>query len=411
MILHIFYFILFISSIKTCPLKTVDINSGCYCGIEIDGRNYIHCQPYTIDKIPEFTRSYIHDKLNVSNNYIEYLTNKSFHQLKVQRIYIEKNPIKFIDKYAFNNNLVHYLEELYIDTIGNGSLEFLCYGIWKKLRLLKLSKFNLNQYQHCFNKLNRLEILIIENSNINIISYHIYKLPFLYELSLTNNDIEHFNFDDQYLSYVSSIRILNLTSNQLHTIPEDLNIRLPHLITLDLSNNLFEYVPSFNEITRLNINLSSNLINYLQINSSQHIIDLSYNPICTVEQTSDLSNIIMNNVLNLHCDCRLAFFLKTESTDLSNYIGIHQPFGNETLCASPSIFKGEYLKDLTYEQLMTVCSTDLPNNCKEVTNFDDIHYYAKSLIDTTESNVIQIHEQIYNTTESELMLKILITKH
>jgi hypothetical protein len=63
---YYYLFFLFISSIKSCPLKTVDSRSGCYCGIEIDGTNYIQCQPYSIQTIPQFTRSYIHDKLNLS---------------------------------------------------------------------------------------------------------------------------------------------------------------------------------------------------------------------------------------------------------------------------------------------------------------------------------------------------------
>ncbi|CAF1355308.1 unnamed protein product [Rotaria sordida] len=394
------YLILFISSIKSCPLKTVDIHSGCYCGIEIDGRNYIHCHPYSIYKIPEFTRSYIHNKLNLSNNFIEYLTNKSFHQLKVQRIYIEKNPIKFIDKQTFNNNLLHYLEELYIDTINNGSLEFLCYGIWKKLRILKLSRFNLNQYQYCFDKLIYLEKLTIQYSHIDIISHHIYKLPFLYELSLINNEIDYLNFDDQYLIYSSSIQILNLTSNQLQTIPNDLNVRLPHLITLDLSNNLFENLPLINQTTKLHINLSFNLINYFHLNHNQHLIDLSFNPICTIESTIDISNIIMNNLINLHCDCRLGFFLlKNNLTNLPKEIENNQLFGNQTICATPNIFKGQFLKDLTYEQLLTTCSLDLPNNCKEITNFQEIQQYVENLINKTELNIIEMYQQNEDSTQ------------
>jgi hypothetical protein len=362
------YFLLFISSIKTCPLKTVDIRSGCYCGIEIDGTNYIHCHPYSIDKIPEFTRSYIYDKLNLSKNFIENLTNNSFNQIKVKRIYLEENPIRFIDKQSFNNNnLLHYLEELYIDTITNQNLEFLCSGIWKKLRILKLSGFNFDHYQYCFDKLDRLEKLIIKNSEINLITHHIYKLPFLYELSLINNQIEYLNFDEQYLSYSSSIRILNLTLNHLQTIPNDLNIRLPHLITLDLSHNFIENLPLMNQITTLNINLSFNLMNYFQLNHNQHFIDLSSNPICTMEKTTkEISNILMNNLTNLHCDCRLAYFLKTNSIDQFKL------FGNQTICATPQIFQGIFLTDLTYEQLINTCSSNLPNNCKEITNFKEI---------------------------------------
>ncbi|UJR09924.1 hypothetical protein I4U23_014145 [Adineta vaga] len=397
MMFLLLYFLLLISAIETCPLKTVDIRSGCYCGIEIDGMNYIQCQPYSINNVPEFTRSYVHDKLNLSNNFIESLTNKSFHQLKVKRIYLENNPITFIDKQTFNqNNLLHYLEELSIESL-NQTIEFLCYGTWKNLRFLKLSGFNLNQFQFCFDKISRLERLIIQHSQINIISYHIYKLPFLYELSVINNSIQYFNFDEQYLSHSSSIRILNLTSNQLRSIPKDLNIRLPHLITLDLSYNLFDQVPIINEITTLNMNLSFNLINYIQLNLYEHfILDLSSNPICTIEKSMDFSNILMNNLTHLHCDCRLGFIF---NDNLTNYLG------NQTKCLTPTKFKGLYIQDLTYEQLMSTCSVELPNYCKEVTNFQEIQQYTISSMETTEF-MIRDEENITQSTEIAEKLNI-----
>ena len=409
------YLVLFISSLKACPLKTVNIRSGCYCGIEIDGTNYIHCHPYSINNIPKFTRSYIHNKLNLSNNFIENLTNLSFNQLKVQRIYLERNPIQYIDKRTFHKNLRHYLEELYIDTINNNTLEFLCYGTWKKLRILKLSGFNLNQYQYCFNKLYYLEKLFIQHSEINIISYHIYKLPFLFELSLTNNQIEYFNFDDQYLFYSSSIHILNLTSNQLRIIPNNLHIRMPNLITLDLSDNLIENFLMIDQMSTLNINLSFNLINYIQINNDtndQYLINLSNNPICTIETTINSSNILMNNLKNLHCDCRLAYVIEKNLTNLSKRIGNHLLFGEQTVCATPLTFQGLYLKDLTFEQLISTCSLDLPNHCKEVTNFKRIQKYVDNLIHTTESISIEMDQRSENsTTYSKLELEILVLKN
>ncbi|CAF4621185.1 unnamed protein product, partial [Rotaria sp. Silwood2] len=147
------------------------------------------------------------------------------------------------------------------------------------------------------------------------------------------------------------------------------------------------------------MNLSFNLINYFHLNHNQHLIDVSFNPICTIEQAIDMSNIIMNNLMNLHCDCRLGYFLKINLTDLSKQIGNNQPFGNQTICATPQIFKDRFLKDLTYEQLLTTCSTDLPNNCQEVTNFQEIQQYVENLIKQTESNVIGMYKKIEDSTE------------
>jgi hypothetical protein len=85
----------------------------------------------------------------------------------------------------------------------------------------------------------------------------------------------------------------------------------------------------------------------------------------------------MNNLTNLHCDCRLAFFLQTNST---NQLTL---FENQTKCATPEIFQGLFLNDLTYEQLMSTCSVNLPNNCKEITNFKQI----QQELTTTQSKI------------------------
>ncbi|CAF5193892.1 unnamed protein product [Rotaria magnacalcarata] len=113
----------------------------------------------------------------------------------------------------------------------------------------------------------------------------------------------------------------------------------------------------------------------------------------------------MNHLIYLHCDCRLAFFLKKNLIDLSEYVGDSQPFGNQTMCASPQMFKGQYLKDLTYEQLITTCSSELPANCKEVTNFEEIQQYVRNLIETIETNVIETEEKVDTSTQSKLKLE------
>jgi hypothetical protein len=394
---YYYLFFLFISLIKSCPLKTVDSRSGCYCGIEIDGTNYIQCQPYSIEKIPEFTRSYIHDTLNLSFNFIRNISNNSFNQLKVKKIYLQQNLIEFIDKQSFNNNILNYLEELHIDMLNNGSLEFLCYGKWTKLRVLELSGFYLNQYENCLEKFLRLEKLILKNSQIKFLSDYLYKLPYLHELSLINNQIEYLNFDNNYSTSSSTIKIFNLTSNQLRSIPNDLFIRMSQLQILDLSHNLIENLPIIIN-QNLNINLSYNLINYIQLNDNLNNYDLSFNPICTLEKSEFNQNFIFKQITQLHCDCRLAFFLDENLINKSNIIGINQPFGNQTKCSTPLLVHGLFLKDLTYEQLLSTCLDDLPMNCREVNDFKRIQKYTKNIISTTTI------PSIINTTQSKKKL-------
>lgn len=382
--LRYYLLFLFIYSIKSCPLKTVDSRSGCYCGIEVDGTNYIQCQPYSIKIIPEFTRSYIHDKLNLSYNFIRNITHESFNKLRVKKIYLQNNLIEFIDKHSFDNNILNYLEELHIDVLNNGSLEFLCYGTWQKLRVLELSGFNFNQHQTCFEKFQRLERLIIKNSKINFLSHHLYQLPHLYELSLINNHIEYLNFDNDLLAtYSSPIKVFNLTLNQLRTIPNDLFNRMPQLQTIDLSYNFLENLPLITSMNPLNINLSSNLINYIQMNDNQNHYDLSYNPICTVEKSETKMNLTLRKLNQLHCDCRLAFYLDESFTNKAKLIDIQPPFDNETKCLTPAEFNGLFLKDLTYEQLLSSCSDELPLNCREIRHFKQIQKFVYDIIQTT----------------------------
>ncbi|CAF2400282.1 unnamed protein product [Rotaria sp. Silwood2] len=396
---HYYLFFLFISLIKSCPLKTVDSRSGCYCGIEIDGTNYIQCQPNSIEIIPEFTRSYIHDKLNLSSNFIRNITYESFNKLRVKKIYLQNNLIEFIDKQSFNNNLLNYLEELHIDMLNNGSLEFLCYGTWQKLRLLELSGFNFDQYQICFEKFYRLEKLIIKNSKINFLSSYLYQLPYLYDLSLINNQIEYLNFNNNRLihSSSSSVKIFNLTSNQLRTIPNDLFQQMPLLHTLDLSHNFIENLPIINPNNLLYINLSYNLINYIQLNDNENNYDLSYNPICTLEKSESKKNLFVKKITQLHCDCRLAFYLDENLINKSKIIGINQPFDNETKCSTPISFHGLFLKDLTYEQLLSTCSNDLPVHCREVIHFKQIEKYTNYIMETT--TMTSTMQSTRNTTQ------------
>ena len=378
-----FLLFLIVPLIKSCPLKTVDSRSGCYCGIEIDGTNYIQCQPYSINQIPEFTRSYVHDKLNLSFNFIRNITHQSFHQLKVKKIYLQQNLLESIEPQAFNDHLLNYLEELHLDVLNNGSLEFLCYGSWNKLRVLALKGFNFQQYDSCLEKFHRLERLIIQHSRIEQFPQVFFKLPHLMELSLVNNQLEYLQIDLDLSVSSSSIKIFNLTHNQLRTIPNDLFQRMPQLQILDLSHNLFEHLPIIQINHFLHVNLSSNLINYLQLNDRQNSYDVTFNPLCTVEKNVAKHQFLLGQSTRLHCDCRLAVFLNESWFNQSKLIGDNQSFGNETRCFTPLAYQGLFLKDLTYAQLLSTCTDDLPSNCREVNHFKNIQKHAYESISTT----------------------------
>jgi Leucine-rich repeat (LRR) protein len=155
---------------------------------------------------------------------------------------------------------------------------------------------------------------------------------------------------------------------------------MSQLQTLDLSHNLIESVPIIQSNHHLNIILSYNLINYIQLNDEENNYDLSFNPICTLEKLHSNENLVFQHITQLHCDCRLAFFLEDNLENTSEIIGINQPFGNETKCSTPLAVHDLFLKDLTYEQLLVTCTDDLPMNCREVNHFKRIQKYAKDII-------------------------------
>jgi hypothetical protein len=392
MLLIIFVYFVYLSPIRTCPLNTVNTHSGCYCGIEIDGSNYIHCQAYTIDTIPVFIRSYVHEKLNLSTNFIRQLTDRSFQQLKVKRIYLEDNPLITIDRHAFDQNLLNYLEELHIESQSSIPVEFLCYGHWPKLRLLKLTGFNIEQYQHCFERLVRLEQLFIEKSVIDVLTASIYQLPLLVELASINNPISSLHFNVTTSSNrSSSIRRLNLTSNQLRSISPNLHEYMPQLTNLDLSHNHIDDLTWLSNATSWTINLTFNAIRSITDNIHRHVIDLSFNPLCTVDIRIDTIHILIRESTHLHCDCRLVDFLRVNHTNLSTSVGIHRPFTNETRCSTPQIFHGQYLKDLLYRQLLEQCSSDLPSHCAEVNSFQRIQIASEQYLHRNTTNTTGKH--------------------
>ncbi|CAF1625020.1 unnamed protein product, partial [Didymodactylos carnosus] len=317
LILFIYYFQLY----NTCPLKTVNIQTGCYCGIEIDGTNYIHCHPYSISQIPQFSRSYIYDKLNISSNYIQSITNNSFINLRVRKIYLENNVIQTIDSHTFET-IGNYLEELTIQVVNNyQDFNFLCYGTWKKLRYLELIGFNFSLIQstlQCFQNLKRMEKLVIKNSILFELSHYLYTLPILNDLTLTDNQLEYLKIDNNN-QQLSNVKILNLTNNLFKNTSEisTILIKFPKLDTLDLSYNKFNQF-SQPSLQVSNINFSHNHFIYLTFDNNLLLNNINYdfssNQLCTLnnnktyyhEQNHYYINLSNNRI---HCDCRLAYFL------------------------------------------------------------------------------------------------------
>ena len=92
------------------------------------------------------TNSRTEKELILSNNNIRNLTSSSFDNIKtIKRINLENNSISFID-HDLLRLLGNYLEELSLTGDQQiNSLEFLTRYPLKKLRKLKLDRFNLSE--------------------------------------------------------------------------------------------------------------------------------------------------------------------------------------------------------------------------------------------------------------------------
>ena len=328
---------------STCPVVSNNNiqQQRCKCGIKIDGHIYIYCARKQLKQLPKFTRSSIlYDELILSGNQIERIAANSFNGLRVKRLYLDDNPIEFIEKNALNE-LANYLEELIISVNYVNSIDASSANIDNQIELvnsnslqkraqipptlfqnllnLKMIKLNglewttelAEQYsnleigtlkQNTFNRTRKLEIIHLVDCGINKIELSSLNgvETSLKELNLDNNQLT--SVDDVFneLKRMKRLQILNLSRNrirQLRRYPStlsdfsSLNNELNELF-LDLSFNsimsIDEYAFGYsqnglvNALTKLNLN--NNELNQFQLNfvsqlSSLRELYLDYNKI------------------------------------------------------------------------------------------------------------------------------------
>jgi Leucine-rich repeat (LRR) protein len=156
-------------------------------------------------------------------------------------------------------------------------LEVVC-----KLKELKFNSNNLEKILY-FNlrEMANLEYLDLENNSIATIELHSFAdLIKLETLILSLNNLAHFN-DTFIFSPLSSLKLLNLSSNQIEIIQSNLFDSLFKLETLDLSWNRIRLIHSFafNDLLNLkNLHLNENNQNLLiESNSSFSHLNLIQN--------------------------------------------------------------------------------------------------------------------------------------
>ncbi|CAF1128609.1 unnamed protein product [Adineta steineri] len=319
----IFFFHFLLNQIDSCPLTDAYL-SRCHCGILTNGESYIKCDEKSLNEIPKFKRSFPYDELILSNNNIKLLTSSSFDNIKtIKRINLYGNFLSYIDEDLLRL-LGNYLEELILTGDNEiNSLEFLTRYPLKKLRILKLNQFNLQNInlEKIFSNMTKLEQISLQTCQIQ-------QIPQLNQVQILNLE-NNFLTNSLFLSTIYTS--LNLANNQITSIILQNN---PNLISLNLSKNFLQEFYSltisnknlqtldlsFNQLSSIDLTILNDNLTYLNLSSNQIqqlkflsypksllSLDLNSNQLKTLENNSLYEQL---NYLNLdsnplECNCHL----------------------------------------------------------------------------------------------------------
>ena len=210
--------------------------------------------------------------LDLSGNKIKKLVNGTFNGLvNVKRLDIHLNDIGQIGSGAFANLMC--LEYLNLDSNSIQTLKNVQFG----LKLLELSlRFNkLSDLSEIYSQ--GLNSLIISNNRIQTVNFIVH-LSNLEYLDLSQNGL--IKIEKNSFSHVDKLRYLNLSGNKLDLDGEFLGYSQTCLESLDLSFNDIKYIESanltFQYLSSLKaLNMSNNQIKSLDSNALESLSQLS----------------------------------------------------------------------------------------------------------------------------------------
>ncbi|XP_070606771.1 toll-like receptor 7 [Erythrolamprus reginae] len=279
--------------------------------------------------------------LDLSKNRIDLLHLNAFEQLKeLEVLNLSDNSYYFkAEGVTHMLNFTKYLVNLKIlimngneisDSTDKGmasdsiqTLEF------RRNRLDILWKDGTNEYLAFFKNLIALERLdISENFLISLPRDVFYNLPpKLKELKVANNLLKSFSW--MCLSALKNLEILDLSNNQLTTVPLELSNCTKTLHTFKLQNNKIRKLTN----------------NFLKDAFFLRHLDLSFNKIKTIRSSSFPKNVI-NNLTTLHlndnsfqCNCDIVWLVYW-----INETNVKIPLlATDVTCAGPSVWKDKSL--------------------------------------------------------------------
>lgn len=398
----------------------------CQSGIREDNTNYIYCARKSLTHVPIFSKNnVVYDELVLADNRITELHANSFSRIKVKKIFLNGNPLRYIDKMTFRK-LENHLEELWIDgdtTISsnnllakplyttNGGLPKAIVDYLRNLNTLRIKGFMVHALRNeILSKLKRIEVLSLTFCSIEKIEPFAFKglENSLKELYLDGNLMQQVPTQALLNTKFKHLKILSLSQNFIKTISHDSfgsfympGRDLSSLNKLDLSYNGLKSIDpeafinlnrtlqslkiQNNEINSFNLGFVKNLASLIELNLAFNVI------------TNLPANIFKhsNNLEVLKLQGNSIKFTQSTKVQLSNFMR-QTTTPSAPQLSNPSIFQGlnnlkrlnlarngiQYLPTNIFQPLHSLEALSLDKNPVENFNkqtFNGLHSTLKNL--------------------------------
>ncbi|XP_047391862.1 toll-like receptor 7 isoform X1 [Sciurus carolinensis] len=293
--------------------------------------------------------------LDFSNNRLDLLYSTAFEELhKLEVLDLSSNShyfqsegithmlnftknLKFLKKLMMNDNGISTSTSRTMESESLQTLEF------RGNHLDVLWRDGDTRYLQFFKNLLNLEELDISKNSLSFLPPGVFDgmPPNLKTLSLTKNRLKSFNWGR--LHFLKNLEILDLSHNQLMTVPERLSNCSRSLKKLILKNNQISHLTKY----------------FLKDAFQLRYLDLSSNKIQVIQKTSFPENVLNNlQMLLLHhnrflCTCDAVWFVWWV-----NHTEVTIPYlATEVTCVGPGAHKGQSVVSLD----LYTCELDLTN--------------------------------------------------